>query len=102
MRQLLRRLWADDLGGLIATEWVFAATILVLGVVPGMKAVQSMIDSKLGHVAEGVGSINQSFYLGGSSGTSARSAGSQFANTSAFHPLLGQTHPGSLAATGCP
>ena len=31
MRRFLQRLWADDCGALIATEWVFVATILVLG-----------------------------------------------------------------------
>ena len=30
MRQLLRRFWKDDRGAVIASEWAFVATILVL------------------------------------------------------------------------
>jgi hypothetical protein len=33
MRQLLRTLWADDRGALIAMEYLFVATILVIGIV---------------------------------------------------------------------
>ena len=40
MRRLFRRLWQDDDGALLATEWVFLATILVIGVIPGMVAVR--------------------------------------------------------------
>ena len=40
MRQLLLELWKDDAGALIATEWVFVATILVLGSITGLVAVR--------------------------------------------------------------
>jgi hypothetical protein len=36
MWRLLNRLWRDDCGAVLAGEWVFVATILVLGAVTGM------------------------------------------------------------------
>ena len=36
MLRLLRKLWDDDRGALLATEWVFMGTILVIGVLPGV------------------------------------------------------------------
>ncbi len=34
MRLWLGELWKDDSGSLLVTEWVFVATILVLGILP--------------------------------------------------------------------
>ena len=34
MRLWLGDLWKDDCGSLLVTEWVFVATILVLGILP--------------------------------------------------------------------
>ena len=41
MNRLLRKLWADDTGAMLAVEWVFMGTILVLGVIPGMVAIRN-------------------------------------------------------------
>jgi Flp pilus assembly pilin Flp len=47
MRALLRKLWRDDTGALLATEWVFMAVILVIGVVPGMVALRNAMNAAL-------------------------------------------------------
>jgi hypothetical protein len=47
MRQLLLKLWDDDRGSLQVTEWLFLATILVLGIVPGIVAVRNSLNSVL-------------------------------------------------------
>ena len=47
MRRLFRKLWQDDDGALLATEWVFLATILVIGVIPGMVAVRDALNAAL-------------------------------------------------------
>jgi hypothetical protein len=36
MRKLIRQLWQDDSGNVLGAEWVFVATILVLGAVTGI------------------------------------------------------------------
>jgi hypothetical protein len=35
MRRMIKTLWNDDRGALIATEWLFVATIIVIGLVVG-------------------------------------------------------------------
>ena len=47
MLRLLRKLWRDDEGALLATEWVFMATILVIGVIPGMVAVRDAMNAAM-------------------------------------------------------
>ena len=103
MTRLLRRLWQDDGGALIATEWVFVATILVLSLVVGLKAVESAVEGELIDFANAVSSLNQSFSFGGSSGCCASAAGSSFLETTRrTFSFSGCVPAPSLAATGCP
>jgi Flp pilus assembly pilin Flp len=72
------RLWRDDQGALIATEWVFVATILVIGLIVGLKAVQSAVLNELEEVAGAIGAISQSYSYGGTSGCCGFTNGSSF------------------------
>lgn len=47
MIALIRRLWHNDDGAVLATEWVFMATILVIGVVPGMVALRHSLNAAM-------------------------------------------------------
>jgi hypothetical protein len=47
MHRLLLKLWNDDRGSLQVTEWLFLATILILGVIPGIVAVRNSLNSVL-------------------------------------------------------
>jgi Flp pilus assembly pilin Flp len=78
MRNLMLKLWNDDRGALIATEWVFVATILVIGLVVGLKAVQQAVVTELEDVAGAVGSLSQSYQFGGTSGCGGSTNGSVF------------------------
>ena len=103
MTRLLRRLWQDDGGALIATEWVFVATILVLSLVVGLKAVESAVEGELIDFANAVSSLNQSYSFGGSSGCCASAAGSAFTETTRrSFSFSGCVAAPTLAATGCP
>src|SRR5262245_905232 len=69
MRNLMSKLWNDDVGAIIAGEFVLVATILVLGLVVGFKAVNSALNDELGETADAFGAISQSYrYCGASSG----------------------------------
>jgi hypothetical protein len=57
MRQLMGRLWHDDQGALLAVEWVFIATILVIGSVCGLVAVRQAIVEELEDFAEAILSL---------------------------------------------
>jgi hypothetical protein len=57
----VRRLWRDDAGALLATEWVVLATILVLGIIPGYIAVRQGLLEGLVDFANATGNLNQSY-----------------------------------------
>jgi hypothetical protein len=80
MRDLVFRLWADDCGALIATEWVFVATILVLGAITGLVAVRQAVISELEEFANAVLALNQSYSFSGQTNCQASTAGSAFSD----------------------
>jgi hypothetical protein len=65
MRKLMLRLWNDDCGALIATEWVFLATILVLGSITGLVAVRQNVIAQFAELANAVMALNQSYSFSG-------------------------------------
>ena len=76
MRRLVTRLWQDDCGALIATEWVFVATILVLGAITGLVAVRQAVLSELTEFAQALMALDQSYSFTGQSNCQASTAGS--------------------------
>jgi Flp pilus assembly pilin Flp len=87
MKRILRSLWRDDTGALLTVEWVFMATILVIGLVAGLKAVQSAVLNELEEIAGAIGGLSQSYSFGGTSGCCAFTAGSQFTDTTNTYPI---------------
>src|SRR5205807_9898579 len=77
MRELMTRLWDDDCGALIATEWVFVATILVLGIITGLVAVRQAVIAELTDFANAVMALNVSYSFSGQSNCESSTAGSQ-------------------------
>ena len=77
MRNLLVMLWTDDCGALIAAEWVFVATILVLGAITGLVAVRQAIIAELHDVANAILALNESYSFSGQSNCESSTAGSQ-------------------------
>jgi hypothetical protein len=94
MRNLMLKLWADDAGALIATEWVFVATILVLGSIVGLVAVRQAVISELTEFANAVLALNQSFSFSGQSNCESRTAGSAAVDVNDLIPAK------SFGATG--
>jgi hypothetical protein len=62
---LFRRLWKDDCGALIATEWMVVATVLVLGLIPGLIAIRQGALRGLVDFANATGSLDQSYSFSG-------------------------------------
>lgn len=87
MYLMVRSFWRDDSGALLATEWVFLATVLVIGLVAGLKAVQSAVVNELEEVAGAIGGLSQSYSFGGTSGCCASTAGSRFTDTVNTYPV---------------
>ena len=82
MPRLLRKLWTDDCGALIATEWVFVATILILGIITGLIAVRQAVISELTEFANAVLQLNQSYSFAGQSNCLSSTAGSAATDSS--------------------
>jgi Flp pilus assembly pilin Flp len=78
MRNQMVRLWEDDSGALIAAEWVFVATILVLGAITGLVAVRQAVLAELHDFANALLALNQSYSFSGQSNCAPSTGGSQF------------------------
>jgi hypothetical protein len=76
MADLMRKLWNDDGGAVITTEWVFVATILILGSITGLVAVRQAILSELTEFTNAVLTVNQSSSFSGQHNGRAHTAGS--------------------------
>jgi len=87
MKNLFAKLWSDDRGALIATEWVFVATILVLGAITGLVAVRQAILSELTEFANAVLALNQSYSFTGQSNCQSSTAGSAATDSCDSIPL---------------
>ena len=80
MRNLMVKLWNDDCGALIASEWVFVATILVLGAITGLVAVRQAVIAELHDYANALVALNQSYSFSGQSNCESSTAGSSFSD----------------------
>ena len=76
--RLLTNLWNDDRGALLTAEWIFLATIIVIGLTVGLKTIQSALVNELEETASAFGALSQSYSFGGTSGCCARTGGSFF------------------------
>ena len=54
MTDVLKQLWQDDDGALIATEFLFIAVLLVIGLVVGLVYVRNAVTAKLSEFAQAV------------------------------------------------
>jgi Flp pilus assembly pilin Flp len=81
MKHLMAKLWNDDCGALIAMEFLFVATILVIGIIVGLTAVRSAINIQLSNLADAILALNMSYAFSGQSGCCAETEGSQFIMT---------------------
>jgi Flp pilus assembly pilin Flp len=77
---MLVKLWNDDSGAIVAAEVILIATILVIGIVTGLSSVRDAVVEELADVGAAIGSINQSYVVGGSSAHSSSAAGSAYAD----------------------
>jgi Flp pilus assembly pilin Flp len=93
MHRLLRNLWKDDAGALIASEFLFIATILVIGIVIGLTNVRDAINCELTELGNAILALSQGYAFSGSSGGGAEVDGSQAIDTPALLPENTHTPP---------
>ncbi len=58
---IFKRLWRDDGGAVLATEWLLVTTVLVLGLVPGLIAIRQGLLGELSDVSNATSGLDQSY-----------------------------------------
>src|SRR5947209_17983521 len=85
MRMLLR-VWRDDEGAVIATEYLFVVTILVIGLVVGLANLRTAINAELTELGNAILALSQGYTVNGTSGPGGGSDGSQAIDTPSTLP----------------
>jgi hypothetical protein len=85
MRQQLKNLWLDDTGALISMEYLFVATILVIGTIIGLATLRDAINVELTELANAVMALSQGFTVSGQTNGANSTDGSQAIDTSATY-----------------
>lgn len=80
-KHLMARLWDDDGGALIATEFLFVATILIIGIVVGLSGLRSAINAELTELGNAILALSQGYTVSGVTGCCSAVDGSQAIDT---------------------
>jgi hypothetical protein len=83
-------------------EYLFVATILVIGIVVGLTNVRDAINAELSELANALLALSQGFSISGTSGSSATSDGSQAIDTPGTVVTPTQTPPFAPSVIDCP
>lgn len=51
MIKYLRRLWRDEMGGLLSAEYLLLGTLLAIGLIVGVTAVEDALIAKISQIA---------------------------------------------------
>ncbi len=84
MKTVIARLWMEDVGAIVSAEIMLVATVLVLGVIVGLKSVRDSVVTELADVAQAFANINQSYSYSGVTGHGAMSGGGSFGDAQDF------------------
>jgi Flp pilus assembly pilin Flp len=78
---MLKKLWKDE-AGLVTLEYLFAATIIVIGLTVGLVVLKNSINAELTELGDAITSLNQSYSFSGQAfGSCASTGGSNAQDT---------------------
>jgi hypothetical protein len=86
MKTLCAKLWNDDRGALIASEFLFVATILVIGIIVGLASVRDAVVTELAEFANALLALSQGYSISGIIGCCSETDGSQAIDTPSLVP----------------
>ena len=103
---MLKKLWNDE-AGFVTLEYLFGATILVIGMTVGLVFLKNSINAELVELGQAITSLNQSYSFNGEQFGCASTAGSAATDTTAANTSLTSVTPtsGNTAAVSqavCP
>jgi hypothetical protein len=77
-KNIINRFYNETDGAIVSAEIMLVGSILVLGMIVGLKSVRDSVVTELADFAQAVSNIDQSFCYSGVSGHSANSGGGHF------------------------
>ena len=82
--KMLSRLWAEETGAIVSAEIMLVASILVIGVIVGLKSVRDAVITELADVAQALSNVNQSYSYSGAAGHHVFVGGGRFNDLADF------------------
>lgn len=84
MKTIATQLWNDDAGAIIASEYLFVVTILIIGTIVGLAAVREAVNTELGEVANALLALSQGYTISGVQGAGVTIDGSMTIDTPGY------------------
>lgn len=78
---MLSHWWHDDQGAVIATEYLFVVTILVIGVIVGLTNLRTALNAELTELGNAILALSHGYTIQGGSGTGGSFDGSETFDT---------------------
>ncbi|MFO0879665.1 MAG: hypothetical protein U0840_20150 [Gemmataceae bacterium] len=103
-KNLVQRLWNDDAGALIAMEFLFVATILVIGIIVGLAGVRDAVVTELTELGNAILALSQGYTISGLEGCCSATDGSQAIDTPGLLPdplCVGPAIPSAIDVIPC-
>ena len=72
------RLWNEEQGAIISAEIMLVGTLLVIGVIVGIKSVRDAVVTEMADVAQAMNSASQGFWYGGSTSNNGQTYGASY------------------------
>lgn len=85
MKQLTS-LWNDDHGAVIATEYLFVVTILVIGIIVGLVNLKVALNAEFTELANAILALSQGYTINGEEGLGGSTDGSGTFDTPDYLP----------------
>jgi Flp pilus assembly pilin Flp len=86
MIELMKQLWNDDGGAVIAIEFLFFITILIVGIIAGLVGVRAAVVAELTELANAILALSEGYSFSGLIGCCSFADGSQAIDTPGFVP----------------
>lgn len=81
---MLKKFWNDEAGAIISAELAIVMTIVVIGTVTGLSSLRDAVVTELADVGAAIGSLNQSYTVGGVVAHSAATGASVYVDVADF------------------
>jgi len=104
LKTLFMRLWKDESGAIIATEYLMLGSIVVAGAAVGMASMRDSVVDEYKEFGNTVRDVRQSYSTPVNHGAVGKAGGSNATNTAANSPAGMPAAPGSQGVTfnACP